>query len=131
MVFEFNSVSVTVGLLEVDAFGVEEDSVELDIDVNSLEGSIVSCSSQLNLISSTTSMSLLVFLTGWAPRVSFSMVQSPFPQTVKGQGMAWRVGVRAFWTRVNAEREQRRARKKRRVFPMFQLVIILLMQGYH
>lgn len=74
LVFEFNGVTFTKGLLEVYGLIVEKDTVELDIDVGIGKGSIGSGSSQLNNQRVTTSISLVVSLLGVALRVSFSMV---------------------------------------------------------
>ena len=113
-------------MLEIDRFRVEEDSVELDVDVNRGELGIISGSSKLNKRDLTTSMSLLAFLTGVEARVNFSMVQAPSPQRVKGQGMAFSSAGSLFWKMVKAEREQMSAMKTKSDLFMFSTLIILL-----
>lgn len=126
LVFELNSITIIVSLLEIDSFRVEEDSVEFDIDINSGELGIVSGSSKLNKSSITTSISLLAFLTGWAARLNFSIVQAPLPQIVKGQGIAWSSVVSLFLKMVKAEMEQTSAMKTKSDLFMFSTLIILL-----
>lgn len=125
LVFELDSISLIIGLLELDGFGVEEDSIQLDIDVHCGELGVVGGGSELNKGILTTSMSLLVFLTGWAARLSFSMVQAPLPQIVKGQGMACSSVVSLFLKIVKAEIEQTSAMSTRSDLFMFQLIILL------
>jgi hypothetical protein len=127
LISELDGVALSVGLLELDGFGVQENTVELDIDVDSGELGVVGGSAQLNQVFLTTSMSLLAFLVGCAARVSFSMVQSPVPQGLKGQGMDWRESVCRM---VKAESEQTSARNNTIDLFMISTLIILLM-GYH
>lgn len=121
LVLELDSVALVVGLLEVDGLVVEEDAVELDIDVDLREGSVISGSSNLNSQSSTTSMSLLDSLLGVAPMVSFSIVHCPCPQIVKGQLMALGAADWPFWKMVKADSEQTSARNTMADLLMFQL----------
>lgn len=47
LISEFNGISISIRLLELDTFRVEEDSIELDVDINSAELGIISSSTEL------------------------------------------------------------------------------------
>jgi hypothetical protein len=68
---------------------VQEDPIKLDLQGDFLEADVVVGGAGLSKEGSTTVMSSLVLRAGVEPRVSFSAVQVPLPQTVKGQLMSW------------------------------------------
>ena len=112
-IFELHNISLVEVLLEFNCLIMDKGAIVLDHKVDGRETSITRSCSNLNYTKRTMSISVFAFLAGAFEMASFCIFQSPFPQTVKGQGITSNEGVWIvfFWMRVKAEVARTRTAK--------------------